>query len=410
MPHFEEPSQGHEPDGQQKIITTGDAACAAWLSRPDVKLVLAVTPHRQGLSRILDCLPAIEADYRVQVVFSVPETGYQWAGMQDRLRELGVLRMPWRQAVETSFDLVLATCSWGIDEITSPLALMSHGATGVRSRIAHETEEHNYMPEKLMRGGEVIPARLMLANDDEVLAVAKSCARALPAAVIAGDPCFDRMSASSPYKELYREALGAAHGQRIVFAVSSWSPHSLCGSDPQFLTRLADELAGTDNLVVASLHPFWWDAHGRRQILAWLGHARERGLVLLPPDEGWRAAAVAADVVLSDHGSAGRYAAALGVRTMMSVRSLVDVRPGSSADLLSRFATPLDHDQPLRPQVEWALAAAVDPRHAELAARITGRPGQSLSIHRREYYGLLGVSEPVHDVPVSPVPLPKPLW
>jgi hypothetical protein len=218
------------------------------------------------------------------------------------------------------------------------------------------------------------------------------------------------MAASTPFADRYLEALGAAPGQQVIFAVSSWSPHSLYGSDPQVFARLTDELSGTENLVVAALHPFWWDAYGQRQILAWLGPARERGLVVLPPDEGWRAAAVVAGVVLADHGSAGQYPAALGVRTMMSVQSLVDVRTGTSADLLSRIAMPLHLDQPLRPQVERALASPVNPRHVELAARITGRPGQALSIHRREYYAVLGISEPVHAVPVSPVPLPKPVW
>jgi hypothetical protein len=180
-------SEGHTPDGQQRIITTGDPASAAWLSRPDVRTVLAVTPHRQGLNRILDCLPAIEADYRVQVVFTVPETGYGWAGMEGRLRQLGVLVMPWRQVIDTPFDLILSPCRWGISEVgSSPLMLMSHGATSIRSRIAHETAEHDLTPAKLMRGEEVQPTRLMLATDDEVRTLARSCPDALPTAVVAG--------------------------------------------------------------------------------------------------------------------------------------------------------------------------------------------------------------------------------
>jgi len=404
------PSEGRKSSGQQRIITTGDPLTAVWMSRPDVRTVLAATGTRQGLQRVLDTLPAIEGDYRVQVVFTVPETGYEWAGMKERLRQLDVLVMPWHQAVETPFDLAISACRWGIEEIRAPLVLMPHGATSLRSRIAHETAPHDLVTAKLLRGGDVLPAKLMLANDDEVRTLASSCSSALPAAVVGGDPCFDRMVASLPFGDRYREALGAAPGQEVIFAVSSWSRNSLYGADPEFFVRLTSALADTGYLVVASLHPLWWDSYGRRQVLAWLGAARERGLVVLPPDEGWRAAAVVAALVVTDHGSAGQYAAALGVRTMMNAGSLVDVRPGTSADLLSRIATPLHLDQPLRPQVERALASPVDPCHAELAARITGRPGQALSIYRREYYGVLGMSEPVHAVPVAPVPLPRPLW
>ncbi|SES34915.1 hypothetical protein SAMN05216188_1374 [Lentzea xinjiangensis] len=408
MPHHTAPSEGQNPGGRQRIITTGDPVTAAWMSRPHVRTALAITGTRQGLQRVLDTLPTIEADYRVQVVFTVPETGYEWAGMRERLRQLDVLVMPWHQAVDTPFDLVISACRWGIEEIRAPLVLMPHGATSIRSRVAHETGAHDLVTAKLLRGDEVLPAKLMLATDDEVRTLASSCRKALPAAVVGGDPCLDRMAASLPFTAPYLEALGVVPGQQVIFAVSSWSKHSLYGSDPEVFARLTCELAGTENVVIASLHPFWWDAYGQRQILAWLGPAREHGLVVLPPDEGWRAAAVVADIVLTDHGSAGQYAAALGGRAMMSATSLADVHPGTSADLLSRIATPLHLGQPLRPQVERALASPVDPRHAELAARITGRPRQALSIYRREYYGVLGLSEPVHAAPVSPVPLPRP--
>lgn len=409
MPTTTAPSPGDDPDGYERIITTGDPVSSVLLTGPDVSTVLAITPHVQALSRILDCLPAVEADHRVQVVYTVPETGYHWAAMPHRLREIDALVMPWRQAVETRFDMVLAACSWGIAEVRRPLVLMSHGSTSIRSRIAHETAEHGLTPAKLMRNGEVLPARLVLATDDEVRTLAGACPEALPAATVAGDPCFDRISASAPFRDRYREALGADPGQRVVFASSTWSRHGLFGSDPTFFSRLADDLADGHHVVVAALHPFVWDAYGRRQVLSWLGPARERGLVVLPPEEGWRAAIVAADVMLTDHGSVGQYAAASGVRTMMSVRALPDVRPGTAADLLSRVAAPLYPDFPLRSQLERVLAAPVDPRSVELAARITGRPGQALSILRQEFYGVLGLLEPGHAVPVSPVPLPKPL-
>lgn len=194
-----------------------------------------------------------------------------------------------------------------------------------------------------------------------------------------------------------------------MLGASTWSRHGLFGGDPGLFSRLMDELPPQDHLVVAVLHPFIWHGYGRRQVLAWLGEARERGLVVLPPEEGWRAGVVAADVVATDHGSVGQYAAALGVRTLMSARCSSDVRPGSTAELVARISTPLHPDRPLRPQVERALERPVDPRHAEVAARITSRPGAALTILRRELYGVLGLDEPVRALPVSPVPLPVPI-
>lgn len=395
--------------GARRVITTGDPVTDFWMSLPDTKTLLAIAPHQQAVNRLLDVLPALEADHRVHTVFSVPDTGYRWAGVEEYLRGIGAHVVPWHQAVATPYDLVLAACRWGIAEVRSPLVLTAHGAGSLRSRIAHDPAEHDLTPAKLMRGDEVIPTRLALATDDEVRVLAGSCPRALPTAVVAGDPCFDRMLASTPLRPLYREALGASPGQRIVLGASTWSRHGLFGGDPGLFSRLMDELPPQDHLVVAVLHPFIWHGYGRRQVLAWLGEARERGLVVLPPEEGWRAGVVAADVVATDHGSVGQYAAALGVRTLMSARCSSDVRPGSTAELVARISTPLHPDRPLRPQVERALERPVDPRHAEVAARITSRPGAALTILRRELYGVLGLDEPVRALPVSPVPLPVPI-
>lgn len=210
-------------------------------------------------------------------------------------------------------------------------------------------------------------------------------------------------------REVYRQALGAAPEQQVVVATSTWSPHSLFGMDPSILSRLVQQLPAPDYLVVAVLHPFVWHGYGRRQVLAWMGAARDQGLVVLPPEDGWRAALVAADIALGDHGSVLQYAAGLGLPTLMHPGSLANVRPGSAAHLLSRLGTPLHLDRPLRPQLRRAIETPATVGRDVVQQTITSRPGQALTILRRTCYGLLGLGEPTHGVPVSPAPLPKPI-
>ncbi len=399
-----------EPNVPDRVMAAGDRLAEFWMSRPGVKRVLAVVPHVQAGERVFDVLPGLESDLRVQVMLSIPETGYRWAGIDEYVRRLDALVIPWRQAVSTRFDLVLAACTWGVAELDGPVVLMPHGAGSAGSKIAFggDVQRHGLHREHLMRGSDVVPAALALATDDEKLLLAQSCPEALPRSIVAGDPSFDRMLAGRPYRDAYRRALGASPGQRVVVATSTWSRHSLFGTDPTVFFQLVEELPRPEYLVVAILHPFIWHGYSRRQVLAWLARARELGLVVLPPEEAWRAALVAADVVAGDHGSALQYAAGLGVPTLMNTASVAGVRQGSLAELLSRTAAPLRLGHPLAPQVMRA-EALTDGERAEVVRAITARPGQALTILRRTCYGLMGLDEPAHGVPVSPARLPEPI-
>ncbi|RSM58999.1 hypothetical protein DMH03_24220 [Amycolatopsis sp. WAC 01376] len=393
-----------------RVIAAGDRVADFWMSLPGVKRILVVVPHVQAGERLLDILPALESDMRIQVMLSTPETGYRWAGIGEYVRRFDGLVIPWRQAVSTRFDLVLAACDWGLAELDGPVVLMPHGVGSLGSRIGYDGDvrRHGLHRDHLMRGDDVIPAALALATDDEKLVLAETCPEALPGAVVAGDPSFDRMLAGRPYRDAYRHALGASTGQRIVVVSSTWSKHSLFGTDPTIFARLVEELPQPDHLVVAVLHPFVWHAYSRRQVLAWLSGPRERGLVLLPPEEGWRAALAAADLAVGDLGSVLQYAAGLGLPTLMSAGSLDGVRAGSPADLVSRIAAPLRLDRPLAPQV-YRAKPPTDLKRAEVVRTITGRPGQALTILRETCYALLGLDQPAHRVPVSPALLPEPI-
>ncbi|MFI9388956.1 hypothetical protein [Kutzneria sp. NPDC052558] len=400
-------------DTDEWVLAPGNPAAEWWMTRPGCRTVLAVVPHLQAGTRLLDVLPVLETDHRVAVMFTTPATGHHWYGVAEFTRSLGGLVLPWQQAVRTRFDLALAACHWGVGELNAPLVVLPHGSGSVRSRIGPRTPEaatlpgHDLHPGHLMRDGRVVPAALVLAHDDERSVLRQSCPQALPRAVVVGDPCFDRMLASRSLRRLYREALGVRAGQRLVVVSTTWSPHSLFGTDIELFDQLATQLPAEHYRVVAVIHPFVWAECGRRQVLLWLAKARAAGLVVVPPEEGWRGALVGADCVVGDHGSVTQYAAGLGVPVLMATASRADVRPGSTADALAQVAAPLRMDQSLLPQIQRACAGPVPPGFAEIAGRITSRPGQSAAILRRTLYRLLGLPEPACGLPVSPVPLPE---
>lgn len=130
---------------------------------------------------------------------------------------------------------------------------------------------------------------------------------------------------------------------------------------------------------------------------SWLADCLRDGLLLVPPEEGWRAAVVASDVVLGDHGSTTQYAAAIGRR--IALVPFPDVRAGSPADVLARRATVLDLSRPLLPQLDAAHGG-----HEVLAESITSRPGSAAAVLRLTIHRMLGLDEPARPVEVAPVP------
>jgi hypothetical protein len=75
---------------------------------------------------------------------------------------------------------------------------------------------------------------------------------------------------------------------------------------------LLGALPSDEYRVALVLHPNVWSWYGEFQIESlWLDRARDAGLLLLPPDNGWKAALISADLVIGDQGSVTLYAAAL---------------------------------------------------------------------------------------------------
>lgn len=387
-----------------------DAAKGATV--PAERTVLAVVHSVVTGARLADVLPVLASDWRVQVVFTAGPSLFT-AGVPGFLRGLGGAVVPWQHAVRDRFDLAIAAGTGQLERLHAPVLLMPHGvgygklpprgqAEGRRApRHAHGTER-----QQLVYHGRVVPAGILLAHRDRLAQLRRSCPEAIPAAVIVGDPCHDRLVASLPLRYVYRRSLNVRDDQKLVVVTSTWGPQSLLGKDPGILARLMAELPASRYRVAASIHPDAWDWHGPYQVRAWAEGCLRAGMTLLPAAEGWRAALAAADLVIGDHGSVTFYAASIGVPVVLGSFPGEDIDPGSHVAMLGRTAPRLDPARPLLPQLEHAMAAYRPGQYARIRGQVTSAPGQARQIIRRVIYRHLNLAEPPGVPRTDPVPLP----
>ncbi|MDH6114382.1 hypothetical protein P3T36_000783 [Kitasatospora sp. MAP12-15] len=265
-------------------------------------------------------------------------------------------------------------------------------------------------PWLLRADGQPIADAMVFSHPEQVDRLRAACPAALPAAVLGGDPCFDRILAARHQRERFRRALGVRRGQRLVLLNSTWNPTALFGDGgqddvlPQLLPRLTGELPADEYRLAAVLHPNIWLGHGPGQIRLWLDRAARCGLTLVDPLDGWRQALIAADAVIGDFGSVSYYAAALGTPVLLGAAPLDGLDPGSPVAAFVRQAPRLDPFGALLPQIERALGEHRPlPGPAELTS---SDPGKSAALLRELFYRLLGLPEPAGPALLDPLPLP----
>ncbi|MFF9340528.1 hypothetical protein ACF1CG_12395 [Streptomyces sp. NPDC014773] len=390
--------------------------------------------------RLLDLTPLFHDDFRVQVLVTSTGSSAFQDGIHELLRGLELPELPWRQAVSTPVDLAVSASFGGeLDLIQGNLTVLSHGV-GYTKRLGKPgagsrepgagsrepgagsrepgagsrepgagTPTFGLSPEWLLSGGKPFADGLVLSHPEQLERLGRVCPEAVPAAVLAGDPCYDRMLAARPYRERFRRALGVRRGQRLVVLNSTWNPEGLFGSGgrdvlPGLLPRLAAELPADDYRLAAVLHPNVWYGHGPGQIRAWLDRARRHGLVLVDPVHAWRQALLAADLVLGDFGAVSYYAAALGTPVLLAADGAGLLDPEAPLARFVRHALRLDPYGPLLPQVERGIADhRPDPAHA---GSVTSEPGRAAELLRRHFYALMDLPEPPGPASLEPLPLP----
>ncbi|MFC5754542.1 hypothetical protein [Actinomadura rugatobispora] len=379
--------------------------------------MLAVVHHLTAVTRLNDVLTLVEPDQRVQTVHTVAPSSVFSRGVVDHLRATGACLVPFDHATQMPWDLAVAAGDGALERLHAPVLHLQHGMgpTMLSRRWAGAGDAASrpvagLRREAFVAGGRVIPSTIALAHHDHRNRLLEVCPEAGSAVRVVGDPAFDRLSKSRPSRAAYREALGVAGDRRLVLVSSTWGPRGLFGVDRELIRRLAAELPPERYAVVVALHPSIWSWHGRRQTIAWCAAGMRAGADLLPPHEGWRAALVAADLVVGDYGTATYFGAALGTPVLLATFPDGDAFPASQAELLGRLVPRLDPERPLLPQIEThaGLRAQGGPSiGAVLRDRLTSEPGRSAVLLRREIYRLLRLEEPPDPPLLDPVPMPR---
>ncbi|MFG3530305.1 hypothetical protein ACGF8B_26720 [Streptomyces sp. NPDC047917] len=403
-------------------VPVGDDS-ARWATRGKCLRVLLVVHNVTAATRLLDVLPLFDDDLRVQLLATCTGSSAFAAGTAELLAGTGVPVLPWEQAVETAVDLVVSASFGGqLDAFSGRLAVLSHGV-GYTKRLATPDTGSRSAPAPvfglapqwlLSPRGTPIADALVLSHPEQYERLHIACPEAAPAAVLAGDPCYDRILAARPHRERFRRALGVKPGQRLVLLNSTWNPESLFGDGGKvpdggdavvsLLNRISDEFPVDEYRFAAVLHPNIWHGHGPGQIRAWLDRARRGGMALIDPLTDWRQALLAADAVIGDHGSVTYYAAALGTPVLLGSVPLHALDPDAPISAFMREAPRLDLDASLSAQIQELIRCHRPlPGPAEFT---TSMPGESAARLRKLFYSMMGAPEPDRPATLEPLPLP----
>ncbi|HEX5401564.1 MAG TPA: CDP-glycerol glycerophosphotransferase family protein [Pseudonocardiaceae bacterium] len=364
------------------------------------RTVLVAVHTLTSLLRLEDILPLLEADARIQLVYTqVPdELG---DGVSQRLRDLQVKVLPWAEARRGIFDLVIAASQHRLEDIPARRRLASPHGAGYNKLWPADllTDEDGTRPvygldrQSLLHNGEPTVDALLLPHQDHLATLSRQCPEAVSRAVVAGDPCFDRTLACREQRERYRHELGVRSSQVLVSVASTWGQESLLAQHREVLLRLPAELPASHR-VIATAHPAVWAEHSARQLRSWLRDVRDAGVDLVDAGEDWRGLIAATDVLIADYSSLAVYAAAVRIPVLLSHFPVTEIDPNSVMAALAEVSPQLMPGIPLSNQLMAAREA--QQRQWQVAHdRVTSRPGESASIIRKTLYELLELSEPL---------------
>jgi hypothetical protein len=381
--------------------------------------VLGVVRTLTSATRLLDVLPLLRPEDGIDVWCTVNPGSAFNAGLEEYLTSAGIQLMPWAEARSTArhgkFDLAVAcTIHPSMRELRVPLLVMPHGAG--YNRLVAEVTGDTVAPvglsrRELMHRGRVVPTTIGLSHENQLERLAQTCPEAAPRARVVGDWCYERIRASLSHRDRYRQSLGVTHGQQLVVVNSTWSSHSLLGQHPDLPLNLVTELPADEYAVAVVIHPNVWARHSLQRVLQRLEPAMHAGLRVIRPEEGWRAAIIASDVVVGDHGSTTVYSAALDRVMLLAATGLDELDPESATARFARTAPRLDPRGDLYAQLRVAASLHIPGQYAALTAQSLGAQGESGRILTDALYeplAHLGVHPSVPDPDPLPVPDPAP--
>ncbi|WP_329144589.1 hypothetical protein OIU91_09120 [Streptomyces sp. NBC_01456] len=386
-----------------------------WDTVPEDAQVLGVARTLTSATRLLDVMRLLRPEDGIAVSYTVNPGSVFADGLADYFDGLGARVLSWREATRRRFDLAVACAVHpSMRQLDAPLLVMPHGA-GYNRLVTESTGDPGapagLSRRELMRGRRVLPAAIGVSHEEQIDRLARTCPQAVPVARLVGDYCWDRIEQSRPRRDLYRARLGVGQGRRLVVVNSTWSEHSLLGRHPDLPAKLVAALPADEFAVALVLHPNVWARHSRHRVHQRLARAMDAGLLVLPPQEGWRAALIASDWVVGDHGSTTFYSAALHRVLLLAATGLDELDPASPTAALSRAAPRLDPDGDLLAQL---LAAAEQHRPQRLQAPVDGQleargeAGRRLQEVMYPFLAHRNITLPAESPLPDPVPEPHP--
>jgi hypothetical protein len=379
----------------------------------DVERTVLVAVHTiTSLIRLEDIVILLEQDPRVQLVYTqVPDRFGE--GVEKRLRELEVRVIPWEDALERTFDLVIGASLHRLGDLPARARFAApHGAGYNKLWPAwawpgtdDDRPVYGLDRESLLdRHGKPIVDALLLPHPDHLTTLERQCPEAVQNAVVAGDPCYDRLLVCRAQQAHYRDRLDIRDAQTLVAVASTWGTRSLLAQHRDLLLRLPSELPA-NHRVIATVHPAVWAEHGARQVRNWMREAHAAGLDVVDAYEDWRGLLAAADYLVADHSSLAAYAAGAGIPVLMSHFAAGEVDKNSLMAALAEQSPRLSREEPLAAQ----LTAAKEAQPGQWQAthdRLAARKGMSAEIVRETLYRQLGLADQPQPAkwPLAPVP------
>ncbi|MGW4632659.1 hypothetical protein [Nocardia sp. NPDC004415] len=407
---------------------TGFAAGRArWSTFGHERVVLAVVHNVTAATRLFDTLPILAGDPRVRMVFTRPGSSAFDRDTTAFLAHRGVTEIGWTEAVTHRFDLAVSASYGGdLHKIIAPLFIIPHGM-GYNKYLNKETKKQRNKETKKQRNnsvfglsaewlthdGTLIPTAIVLSHTEQRDRLAAAFPAALPNTLVAGDICFDQLTASLPLRAAYRRAFGLTPRQSLVVLSSTWGPESLLARHPELPARLAEELPSDEFRLILAPHPNIAAEHSGWQFGEYLRAAARAGVHILDDVDGWKAAILAADLLIGDHGSVTFYGAALGVAPLLATAPAHTVDPASPIAGFLAAAPRLTIDADPTTQIRTAITDHDPARYAPVTERTTSHPLAGSALLRTALYEAMALSEPdpVPDIPAVPLPrapLPTP--
>ncbi|MEW2166041.1 translation initiation factor 2 [Streptomyces sp. NPDC007084] len=354
-------------------------------------------------------LPVFAGDERVTRSFAlVPGSDFGIEALSS-VERAGAHTVPWSEACSRSYDLILTASPKGdIGSLSGPRVLLPHGAGFGKSVPGEGTDSvtaSGLDPAYLLSGGRPLASLHALAHPSQVARLAATSTRAAAPATVVGDPTLERILASRSLRDRYRAALDTG-ARTLVALTSTWGPESLLRRRPRLAADLLAALPYDSYQVALIVHPNEHSRIGEFDLYERLAPALDAGLVVAGPYEDWAAVLVAADAVLTDHGSTALYAAALGRPVVGVCEGGAELIPGTPVAQL------LEHGPRLREPTPGALREALAAHHPAtvrtLARSAFAEQGRALDLLRDALYRLMGLPRPSAPVTARVLPPPRP--